>query len=483
MSDYIKEISPDSKKDNKTGIGLLGLIAIVFSSMVGGGIFNIAQNMAAAAGPGAVAISWIITGLGMIFLVLTFKILSDTRPHLNQGIYEYAQAGFGNYVGFNIAWGYWLCVGFGNVSFAVMLNDSFGAFFPVLLEHNWETLLFCWSVIWGMYFIVVNGVMTASLINTLMTILKFGAVIIIITLLLIYLDTDLLFSDIWAERAGGNLMQGISGQIMGTMLVTMFCFVGVEGAVVVSSYAKKNTDVGKASVMGFYFALIIYALISLLCFGVRTREELAGMEDPSIAYVLRSICGDWTYYFVIITVILSLFSAFIAWTLLCAQTPYGAAKNHVLPYQITKTNKHDVPYFGLILSSIFMSIFIILVCMAPNVYMAALNLTTLTVLPAYAFSGAFLWKESKGKNRIIGFLCTIYCIWCIFAGGPLLFLSTSILYALGIFFWYITWKQNNERNGKRAPFLSVREWWILVAIILASIISLVLICLGKISMN
>ncbi len=61
-------------------LGLTGLTAIVFSSIVGGGIYNIAQNMAAHAGLGAVIISWLVTAVGMIFLVYTFKILSDTRP-------------------------------------------------------------------------------------------------------------------------------------------------------------------------------------------------------------------------------------------------------------------------------------------------------------------------------------------------------------------------------------------------------------------
>lgn len=60
-------MSDDSKK-----LGLGGLIAIVFGSIIGGGIFNISQNMAADAGLGAILISWIISGIGILFLVMTF---------------------------------------------------------------------------------------------------------------------------------------------------------------------------------------------------------------------------------------------------------------------------------------------------------------------------------------------------------------------------------------------------------------------------
>lgn len=483
----------------KKGLGLLGLIAIVFGSMVGGGIFNIAQNMASAAGLGAVIIAWAITGFGMVFLVLTFKILSDRCPDLNEGIYQYAREGFGNYIGFNIAWGYWLCVALGNVAFAVMLNDSLGGFFPVFLKHSWPTLIFCISLVWFMFFIVIHGVMTASFINTVMTILKFTAIILIIAVLFFYMRSEMFTNDFWGEKYshGYKPLGSIGNQVMGTMLVTMFCFVGVEGAVMLSSYARNHKDVGKASVIGFYLALVIYALISILCFGVRTQPELAGMKDPSVAYVLKAICGEWGYYFVICTVIVSLLSAFVAWTLLCAQTPYGAAKVHILPEFFIKTNRHDVPVYGLGAATVFMSLFIVLVCTAPNVYMAALNLTTIMVLPAYAFSGAYLWKAScqrgalqgslSGKQiikyRWIGIICTLYCLWCIYAGGILLFLSSSILYLIGFYFYYQTNRQNSHREGKKLTLLTTGEKFILVGIILASAASIVLLCIGKINLS
>lgn len=483
----------------KKGMGLIGLIAIVFGSMVGGGIFNIAQNMASTAGLGAVIIAWLITGVGMVFLVLTFKILSDHCPQLNQGIYQYAREGFGNYIGFNIAWGYWLCVALGNVAFAVMLNDAFGAFFPILLKHSWPTLIFCITLVWVMFAIVIRGVMTASFINTVMTILKFTAIIIIVALLFVYLRTEMFTNDFWGEKfsRGYKPLGSIGNQIMGTMLVTMFCFVGVEGAVMLSSYARDHRDVGRASVIGFYLALIIYALISILCFGVRTQPELAEMRDPSVAYVLKAICGDWAYYFVICTVIVSLLSAFIAWTLLCAQTPYGAANVHILPEMFLKTNRHDVPVYGLAAATVFMSLFIVLVCTAPNVYMAALNLTTIMVLPAYAFSGAYLWKVTYNpknlegnlsrneiiKYRFIGILCTIYCIWCIAAGGPLIFLASSILYIVGFFFYYKTNQENSKREGAKLPLLTKTEWVLFIILILAAVASVILICLGKIDLS
>lgn len=114
--------------DSNQKLGLTGLAALVFGMMVGSGIFNIPQNMAVGAGLGAVIIGWCVTALGMLMLVATFKILSDRHPELNEGIYQYAEVGFNRFVGFNVAWGYWLCACFANVAYAVMLSDTFGAF-------------------------------------------------------------------------------------------------------------------------------------------------------------------------------------------------------------------------------------------------------------------------------------------------------------------------------------------------------------------
>jgi len=84
------------------------LIALVVGSIIGSGIFGLPQNMAASAGTGAIVIGWAITGLGMLMLALTYQMLSRRMPALDNGVYAYARALAGEYVGFNSAWGYWV---------------------------------------------------------------------------------------------------------------------------------------------------------------------------------------------------------------------------------------------------------------------------------------------------------------------------------------------------------------------------------------
>jgi len=159
--------------DQTKKVGFLGLTAIVVGSMVGGGVFNLPSNMAEGAALGAVVIAWLITGVGMFFLVQTFKTLSDNRPDLSSGIYSYAAEGFGKYVGFNSAWGYWLSAAIGNVSFAVLLMQALGYFFPIFISgNNWQSILGGSILIWSMNIIVRRGVSGAAALNVISTIAK-----------------------------------------------------------------------------------------------------------------------------------------------------------------------------------------------------------------------------------------------------------------------------------------------------------------------
>ena len=99
-------------------LSLVPLIALVVGSMIGGGVFNLPSDMSRAASPAAIAIGWLITGIGMLMLALVYQGLAVRKPRLDAGPYAYAKAGFGTFVGFNSAWGYWISAFLGNVAYS-----------------------------------------------------------------------------------------------------------------------------------------------------------------------------------------------------------------------------------------------------------------------------------------------------------------------------------------------------------------------------
>lgn len=476
---------PASGDGGAARIGFWGLTAIVFGMMVGAGIFNLPQNMAAGAGVGAVAIAWIITAVGMLLLVATFKTLADRRPDLDAGIYQYAQEGWGNYIGFNVAWGYWLCASFANVAYAVMLYECFAAFFPPLISSGVGLVVFGTVFIWTIYFIVCRGIRTVKVVNSVMSALKVAVILLIIGLIAANVKVGTLDADILCLDSGcGDLL----AQVRSTMLVTLWCFIGIEGAVMLSGRARRSKDVGRAGVTGFFISWLLYLLVSVLCYGVMSRARLAGLDNPSAAYLLRAICGGWAYWLVIIAVIVSLLGGWIAWTIICAQVPYKAASVGIFPRRFLHENGHGIPSSGLLVSSIIMQLFIFIVACAEDMYLEALSITGMMILPAYLLSGAFLWKATRRpallrdpsrsklrRFRLTGIACTLYCLWMIYAGGLELFAGSSVFYLFGLGFFIKARREQRKLSEEGLPYFTRREMLLLAALVVCTAVTLFLL--------
>ena len=124
-----KPLEPPPARASR-GLSLAALTAIVVGSMIGSGIFALPSQMAGSAAPGPLLIGWTITGVGMLMLAFVFQTLASRKPDVDGGVYGYARAGFGNYIGFTSAFGYWVSAWVGNVAYLVLLFSTLGYFFP-----------------------------------------------------------------------------------------------------------------------------------------------------------------------------------------------------------------------------------------------------------------------------------------------------------------------------------------------------------------
>lgn len=472
--------------DQTKKVGFLGLTAIVVGSMVGGGVFNLPSNMADGAALGAVLIAWVITGIGMFFLVQTFKTLSDNRPDLSSGIYSYAAEGFGKYVGFNSAWGYWLSAAIGNVSFAVLLMQALGYFFPIFISgNNWQSILGGSILIWSMNILVRRGVSGAAALNVISTIAKLVPLFLFVILLMFAFNWDKLSYDFWGQT--NSSLGDVSKQLKSTMLVTLWAFIGIEGAVVISGRAKNKKDVGKATVIGFVGAILIYAAISILSFGIMNQADLAKLPDPSTAYVMKAIVGDWGAVVLNLGVIISILGAWLAWTIMTSEVPSTAAIHGVLPKAFGKFNKKGSPVFALTATSIIMQITLIFAAFENNAFLAIISISGSMILIPYVLSALFLTKLAwlnkenntdqenlKTKALIVGVTASVYGFWLIYAAGLKYILLSTILYALGIFVYRIAWKEKDTNE----PMFKPIEKIIAIIIVVLAIGSLIMLLSG-----
>ncbi|MGJ7911291.1 arginine-ornithine antiporter [Neobacillus sp. LXY-1] len=462
-------------KENK--LGLLALIALVIGSQIGGGCFNLATDMASGANAGAIMLGWVITGIGILALVFSFQNLSNKRPDLEGGIYSYAKSGFGRYLGFNSAWGYWLSVWLGNIAFLTLLFNSIGYFIPIFNGGTISSVIGASLFLWILIFFVSRGVQSAAVMNIVVTIAKLIPIILFIIIALIAFKFRTFSIDFWGSK--GFHFSDVMGQVKSTMLVSLWVFTGVEGAIVLSSRAKKKSDVGKATVIGVISTLVIYILISLLSLGIMPREELAGLKNPSMAYVLKSIVGPWGAAFVNIGLIVSLLGALLGWTLYAAEIPYLAGKDGTFPKTFAKQNKNNVPMNSLFFTGVLIQLFLLTLLISDKPYQFAFSMASSAILVPYLFSALFQvkysWQQKQTGQMIIGIIASIYSVWILYAAGLSYLLLTAILYSLGIFVFLYA-----EKGSGQKPFKKFELIWALFFVVVA-VVAVIMLVTGKIS--
>ena len=426
------------------GLGVLALAAIVVSSMIGGGIYSLPQNMASGASVGAVILSWAITGFGVYFIANTFRILSSARPDLTSGIYMYSREGFGPYVGFTIGWSYWLCQICGNVGYAVITMDALNYFFPPYFAggNNLTSIIGGSILIWGFNFLVLRGFKQATLINTIGTIAKIVPLALFAIIVLFVFHFDKFDFNFWGEET--KSLGGLGTQIKSTMLVTLWAFIGIEGAVVLSKHAKNQKTVGRATFLGYMGCLVIYVLLSVLPYGYMSQPEIAAIAPPSTAGILEKIVGPWGSWLMNIGLVISVLTSWLAWTMITAQIPQAAASDGTFPKEFAIENSHGAPSVSLWVTSIMMQLFILLVYFSNNAWNTMLSITSVMVLPAYFASCAYLWKlceDGEYPNNIYikrstalisGIIGSGYALWLIYAAGLKYLLMAVIFMAVGI---------------------------------------------------
>jgi len=425
---------------NKLGLG--ALVALVVGSMIGGGIFSLPQNIAASAGPGAVLIGWAITGVGMLTLAFVFQTLANRKPELDGGVYVYAKAGFGDYMGFNSAWGYWISAWIGNVSYMVLLFSTLGFFFPVFGEGNTVAAIVCASVLlWLLHMLVLRGIKEAAIINMITTIAKVVPLVMFVVLAAVAFKLDIFTADIWGE--GNADLGSVMDQVRNMMLVTVWVFIGIEGASIFSARAKNRSDVGKSTVIGFIGVLLILVMVNVLSMGIMNQPELAGLKNPSMAGVLEHVVGHWGAVLISVGLVVSLAGALLSWTLLCAEILFASASDHTMPAFLRKENANKVPANALLLSNLMIQLFLIITLFNDATYLKLLYLATSMILVPYFFSAAYglllavrgeTYENDpgdKGKDLFIGLIATLYAIWLVYAGGMQYLLLSALLYAPG----------------------------------------------------
>ena len=450
-------------------LSLSALTAMVIGSMVGAGIFNLPGRFASATGPFGAIIAWLIAGCGMFALARVFQVLAESRPDLDSGVFAYAKAGFGDYTGFLSAFGYWLGSCLGNVFYWVLIGSTLGRFFPSLFGDGSTVAAILVSLIgvWLFHFMILRGIQQAAVINTIVTVAKIVPLLAAVVLFIFFFDH---------RQFGENFFGGtgmpektLLAQVRDTMLITVFVFIGIEGASVYSRYARTRADVGTATIIGFLGVTGLMVAITLLPYAASPRSQIAAVANPSLAGALELVVGHWGAVFISVAVLVSVLGAYLAWSLICAEVLFAAAQSTDMPRVFAAQNRNRVPANALWLTNIVVSLFIISTYWSRDAFNIMLDMTSISALLPYllvAGYGALVARGpgSKGRGSALAFswIAIVYTLFMFVAAGLKYLLLLAILFAPGTFLYL--W----ARREQQARLFRPVELGILILIILAA---------------
>jgi arginine:ornithine antiporter/lysine permease len=417
---------------------LFTLTAMVVGSMVGAGVFSLPSRFAEETGVAGALIAWAVAGTGMLMLAFVFQSLAVRRPDLDAGVYAYAKAGFGEYLGFFSAFGYWASTCVGNVTYWVLIMSTIGAVWPGLGDGDTAVAVVLSSAgLWAFFWMIRRGVKEATAINKVVTVAKLVPIVIFVILALFFFDAGVFAGNFGGADYAGSLFS----QVRGTMLATVFVFLGVEGASVYSRHARRRSDVGRATVLGFLSVFAVFASVTIVSYGIAPMGEIAGMRQPSMAGVLESAVGTWGRVFVSVGLIVSVLGAYLAWTLMAAEVLYVAAKDDDMPRFLRRANAVDVPVPALLMTSLLTQAVLIVTSFSDDAFDFALNLTSALSLIPYLLAAGFAVRigvrsdarteggRTSRRETVIAAVATVYTAFLLYAAGLKYLLVSFVLYA------------------------------------------------------
>lgn len=439
----------NSNRAQKKKMGLFAATALVVGNMIGSGIFMLPTTLANVAGPGATLMAWLITGIGSVFIALSFANLGSVIPKTG-GPYEYSKEAFGEFVGFTNAWLYWTGSVIGNAAVIIAIGSYFSGIFPIICTNHLVGFLFCSTILWTLTFINIRGVKLTGNIASIITVFKLSILLIFIVIAGFHFD----LSNITPMFPSGEGVKTIST----AATVTLWAFIGLESSsIAAGDIENPKENVAKSTIFGILLACLFYLALSFFAMGAMPQSKIAGSTAP-ISDILTQYFGQGIINFINLSIVISIIGTAIGWIFSSARIAYAAGNDGIFPKVFSSTHeKYGTPHKALILSSVVTNL--VLILNFSNGFVGALNIitliATLTYLPIYGItiiSDLIIMRRQENLNKktiikksILALIGLIYVIWAIYGSGLETLFYVVLLVVVGIPI-YIYLKLKNQKE-------------------------------------
>lgn len=435
-------------------LGLPSATALVVGSIIGTGVFTMPAVMAGAGTSSIITLG--VIAVGAVLLGLLFGQLTKRVPNVEGGLYAYTRHEFGDFAGYLTAWCYWITCWVGNAAIVASWVLYVESLFGIDNPSNWTNFVIALTGLWVPAAINLAGVRQMAWFQNLTVVLKFVPLLLVGTLGWFFV-TSANFGPF--NASGGSLYDGI-GIAAG---VALFSFIGVECASIAAGGVRNpRRNVGRASVYGTAASGLLYVAVTAAVMGLVPHGKLVDDGAPFVA-AFHTMFGSagWIGKLIALTAVISGIGALNGWTLVTAEMPYAAAKDGLFLESFAKVNRNNVPWFGIVVSTIVASALMGWSYSGKTglkVFTYLVYLSVVTVAIPYFFSAcaqlAYLVSRRRkvqgwtlARDLAISVTSMLFALWVTFASGYQSVYQALLLVLVGLPV-YAFLKARRERLGQ-----------------------------------
>ncbi len=434
------------------GLTLWPATALVTGTIIGAGIFT-QPSWLARFGPISI-LGFAITAIGSLMLALVFASLARRTPDVG-GPYAFSRQGFGDFVGFQAAWTYWVGAWVGVGAIASSMVVYLGVLIPAVVENRLLSTIVAVGAIALLTMLNTNGVVTGGLVSLVLTVLKVVPLLLIGTLGFVAFDS--------ANLGPFNASDLPSLEVLtAVMAYTLFSFIGVEAATIpAGDVHEPDKTIPRATVIGTLAAATVYLLSTTAVFGAVERSELE-RSDAAFAVAAENMFGTWAGNAVAVVAVISCLGAMNGLLLLSGQIPMAAEFDGLAPKAFGKLNIRHAPGTGLIVSGALAAGILALSFTGGGLGDAVAQLvlvSAVATMVCYAFSAAaeIKWLAlDKGKIPVahlarrmaVAVLALGFTILAFYGGGvqEIYWLWMLIVFGVPLYI-YILWRRSRHHES------------------------------------
>lgn len=386
---------------SKKPLGFWMLTALLIGTVVGSGVFLLPSALAKL---GSISlIGWLITSVGAICVALVFAELSRALPQFG-GLYVFSREAFGDFVGFQNAYLYWIAIWCGNAAMIVALVSYLSFFWPILNTDPVLAFVVSSAVLWLLTAINIHGVKDAVMVQVVTVLLKLLPFAAIIGFGIFHLKLHYL-------NAFNISPHSNMDAIFIASTLTLWAFLGIETVTVTGREVNNpRKNIPRAVVFGTIAVAVLYLVTTTIVMCLLPMSSLANSPSP-LADVATIIFGPVGGALIGAGAVVSIFGAVNGFVLVTGQVAYSAAKDGFFPKIFSQVSKNNSPVAGLIISSILTNLLLFFSFQQSlvNQFTFIIILATLANIVPYFYAGlAFLWLMKKGKIDFSGGKAVIY---------------------------------------------------------------------------